>query len=49
VESLRIDHANTVLGLRVNIWISLVGLAVVAVFFLADRNRGRAPDSYCTR
>jgi prolipoprotein diacylglyceryl transferase len=49
VESLRIDHANTVLGLRVNIWISLVGLAVVAVFFLADRSRGRAPDSYCTR
>jgi prolipoprotein diacylglyceryltransferase len=37
VESLRIDHANTILGLRVNVWTSLVTLAVVGVFFARDR------------
>jgi prolipoprotein diacylglyceryl transferase len=42
VESLRIDHANTILGLRINTWISLVALAAVAAFFLRDRGRRRA-------
>ena len=46
VEALRIDHANTILGLRVNIWVSLVTLAVVAGFFVSDgiRGRGRRTD-----
>jgi len=45
VESLRIDHANTILGLRVNIWVSLVGLAVVIGFFLWDRSRAGPAES----
>lgn len=43
VESLRIDHANTILGLRVNIWVSLVAMAVVAAFFAWDGSRARRP------
>jgi prolipoprotein diacylglyceryl transferase len=39
VEALRIDHANTILGLRVNIWVSLLSLAAVGGFFLLDRVR----------
>jgi prolipoprotein diacylglyceryl transferase len=41
VEALRIDHANTILGLRVNIWVSLISLAVVSGFFVSDHIRGR--------
>jgi prolipoprotein diacylglyceryl transferase len=41
VESLRIDHANTILGLRVNIWVSVVTIAAVAAFFAWDRSRAR--------
>jgi prolipoprotein diacylglyceryl transferase len=41
VESLRIDHANTILGLRLNIWVSLLTLAVVVGFFAWDRSRAR--------
>ena len=44
VESLRIDHANAILGLRVNIWVSLVTLAVVAAFFAWDRSRTRRSE-----
>ena len=35
VEALRIDPASRVLGLRVNIWTSLVALAVAAAVFVA--------------
>jgi prolipoprotein diacylglyceryl transferase len=41
VESLRIDHANRILGLRVNIWVSVVTIAVVAAFFAWDAARAR--------
>jgi prolipoprotein diacylglyceryltransferase len=43
VESLRIDHANRILGLRVNTWTSLAAIAVVIGIFLRDvRRRGTA-------
>jgi prolipoprotein diacylglyceryl transferase len=42
VESMRIDHANTILGLRVNVWTSLITLAVVGLFFARDRATARA-------
>jgi prolipoprotein diacylglyceryl transferase len=45
VESLRIDHANTILGLRLNIWVSLVTIAAVAGFFAWDRRRGGVAES----
>ena len=43
VESLRIDNANRILGLRVNIWTSLLTFAGVALF-LAIRGLRRRPD-----
>ena len=39
IERLRIDHANTILGLRVNEWVSLVALIASVAFLLADRRR----------
>jgi prolipoprotein diacylglyceryl transferase len=43
VESLRIDEASLVLGLRVNIWTSLIAIAA-AVAVLAVRGLRRRPD-----
>ena len=43
IESLRIDDANHILGLRVNEWTSLVvGLGAVAAFLLARRRAAQA-------
>ena len=39
VEALRIDPANEILGLRVNIWTSLVALAIAAVVFVIGWRR----------
>jgi prolipoprotein diacylglyceryl transferase len=39
VESLRIDPASRVLGLRVNIWMSLLAIAASAVWLVLHRNR----------
>ncbi|HVW31073.1 MAG TPA: prolipoprotein diacylglyceryl transferase [Acidimicrobiia bacterium] len=43
VESLRIDHANTFFGLRLNVWVSVVVLVLVAGFFVRDRMRISSP------
>lgn len=40
VESLREDYANTLLGLRVNIWASLAALTAAVVVLLVRRRRG---------
>jgi prolipoprotein diacylglyceryl transferase len=45
VEALRSDYANTILGLRVNTWTSLIGITTVAAFFVARGLRRRAADS----
>ncbi len=37
IESLRIDQAHHVAGLRVNIWISLIGISVFGYFFFKRR------------
>ena len=39
VEALRIDPANEILGLRVNIWTSLVALAIAAAVFVIGWRR----------
>ena len=39
VEALRSDYANTILGLRVNTWTSLLAIAGVAAFFINDSRR----------
>lgn len=40
IETVRIDYANEILGLRVNIWTSGIAIATAAVWLLL---RGRAP------
>jgi len=46
VESLRIDHANRILGLRVNEWVSILAIAGAAAVFIADGLRNhRGPES----
>lgn len=42
IEALRIDHANRILGLRINEWTSVIALAAVAALFWRDsRHRSR--------
>jgi prolipoprotein diacylglyceryl transferase len=43
IEAMRIDDASIVLGLRVNIWISIIGIVGAAVVFLV-RGVSRRPD-----
>lgn len=40
VESLRVDYANTLLGLRVNTWASLAALTLAVTFLLVRHRRG---------
>lgn len=45
IEALRSDPANELLGLRVNVWISLLALAGAVLFLLVTRGRRReVPD-----
>ncbi len=48
IEAVRIDDAERVLGLRLNIWTSLVVFAVAAVFFVlsARRHPGRETSAW---
>ena len=46
VESLRSDPANKILGLRVNIWTSIVAFAGVALFLAVKGLRRRPDDTY---
>jgi prolipoprotein diacylglyceryl transferase len=39
IESLRIDHANHIFGLRLNDWISILVFLAALVFFVVRRNR----------
>ena len=43
VEALRIDHANTILGLRVNTWTSLAAIAVTIAILLRDTRHSDDP------
>lgn len=45
IERLRIDHANQVLGLRINEWTSLLALASVVILFAVDRRRRSQTES----
>lgn len=44
IEYLRIDSVNHVLGLRLNVWTSLVVFAAAATFFVISGRRERAPE-----
>jgi prolipoprotein diacylglyceryl transferase len=43
IEALRVDTASTVAGLRINIWLSLIGIAA-AIVIVAVRGFRRRPD-----
>lgn len=45
VESLRSDFANTILGLRVNTWMSLLAMAAMVLVFVIGGVRRRPGDS----
>ncbi len=45
IEALRIDDAELVLGLRLNIWTSILVFAVGLVWFIASRRRHREPET----
>ncbi|MCD9622305.1 prolipoprotein diacylglyceryl transferase [Rhabdothermincola salaria] len=45
VEALRIDDASIILGLRVNIWMSIIGIAGAAIVFVVRGVRRRPDDS----
>jgi prolipoprotein diacylglyceryl transferase len=48
IESIRIDPSEIILGLRINIWSALTGIAIGAIIFLiqARRHPGREPSVY---
>ena len=48
VEALRIDPSNEILGLRVNIWTSLVALAAAAAVFVVGWRRPRSASEAAT-
>jgi len=45
VEAMRSDSANTIAGLRVNIWLSLISMAGVALFLVIGGLRHRSDDN----
>jgi prolipoprotein diacylglyceryl transferase len=48
IESIRIDPSEIILGLRINIWSALTGIALGAIIFFIQRRRhpGREPSVY---
>jgi hypothetical protein len=48
VEGLRVDHANHILGVRLNVWTSII-VFVVAVGFLVVRRRDQPDPSPADR
>lgn len=45
IEALRIDDAELVLGLRLNIWTSILVFAVGLIWFLVSRSRHKEPEA----
>ena len=45
IEALRIDEANYILGLRLNIWVCLFVLAGSATYLFKSARRGNTSDS----
>jgi prolipoprotein diacylglyceryl transferase len=41
IELLRVDPAHEILGLRVNVWVSILGIVAGAVWFVLTQRRGR--------
>jgi prolipoprotein diacylglyceryl transferase len=48
IECLRIDEANLILGLRLNIWVSLIVLAASFAYLVRSKGRGNAKEKAVT-
>ena len=46
IESLRIDEANLILGLRLNIWVSLIVLITASAYLIASKRRGNTKENH---
>jgi len=46
IESLRIDEANLILGLRLNIWVSLIVLIAASAYLIASKRRGNTKENH---
>lgn len=46
IENLRIDEANLILGLRLNIWVSLVVLITASAYLIASKRRGNTKENH---
>jgi prolipoprotein diacylglyceryl transferase len=46
IETLRIDKANLILGLRLNIWVSLVVLITASAYLIASKRRGNTKENH---
>lgn len=45
IETLRIDEANLILGLRLNIWVSMVVLITASAYLIANKRRGNTKEN----
>ena len=46
IETLRIDEANLILGLRLNIWVSLIVLITASAYLMASKRRGNTKENH---
>ena len=46
IEGLRIDEANLILGLRLNIWVSLIVLVTASAYLRANKRRGNTKENH---
>ncbi|MFM8632818.1 MAG: prolipoprotein diacylglyceryl transferase [Candidatus Nanopelagicus sp.] len=44
IETLRIDESNLILGLRLNVWVSLIVIVASSAYLMKSKNRGNAKD-----
>jgi len=48
IETLRIDEANLILGLRLNIWVSFIVLITACAYLIASKRRGNTKENHIT-
>ena len=46
IETLRIDEANLILGVRLNIWVSFIVLITATAYLIASKRRGNTKENH---
>ena len=46
IETLRIDEANLIFGLRLNIWVSFIVLITTSAYLIASKRRGNTKENH---